>query len=388
MKKNISFVLLIGIIVFTILAACAPKTAPATSPTQIANTAPAPAPVSAPTSNISPSTSQDDAWAKTVQAAQKEGKVTVYAYLFTGDVGLALSQAFKQRYGIQLDIVTGRGAEFIERIKTEKRMGSIVGDLHQGNIINARIMKDEGLTANIASELPVLREKDAWVIDILAGDPQDKEIFCFNISTYTPWVNTNLVKPGEEPKVWKDFLDPKWKGKITAMEPVASPGIYQWAIPLMREKVIDEGFLKALYAQDVKLVIGYPQEAPMIARGERAMSISATESTYAGAIAAGAPIRAVSLEDGTPLGLTVVNGFKGGPHPNATKVFINWILSQEGQTVWGKAASVSSVRKDVPNFLPKAAQVTLKRPITITLEDSNLAAKWYQERWLVKLWGK
>lgn len=360
---------------------CAPTPAPST--TRLAT----PSPLSTPASNIPPPASPDP-WAKVIEAAKKEGKLTDYSYNFTGDVGIAIGQAFKERYGIQVEIITGRGAEFIERLKIERRMGSLVGDMSDNNAINAKIMKDIGLTVGIANELPVLRERDVWLADIFRVDPQDKHIIIFNFSIYSPWVNTNLVKPGEEPKVWKDFLDPMWKGKMTAMDIIASPGIYQWAIPLMREKVIDEDFLKALYAQDLKFVIGYPNEAPLIARGERSLAISSTDSVYNLFISQGAPLRAVSLGDGTPLGSTVVVAFNGGPHPNAAKVFINWLLSQEGQTIWGKARSLGSVRKDVTDSRPRAAQITIKRPIIITNEDSDAAAKLYQERWLNKLWGR
>ena len=144
-----------------------------------------------------------------MQSAKKEGRVTIYSFNFTGEMGIMLQKAFEQRYGIELEIVTGRGAEFIERLKTEKRVGQLTADTTEGSAIHVKNMKLEGITAGVAGELPALREKDKWVIDLLSLDPQDKHLIIHFISTYAPHINTRLVKAGEEPRVWRDLLDPK-----------------------------------------------------------------------------------------------------------------------------------------------------------------------------------
>ena len=383
------FGMVMGISVMLLVLACYPQAAPQQASTS--TNAPVPQTLgtqgAAPTSNFPLPTSQDAAWQKIVEAAQKEGKLTIYSSNFTGDIGIALNRSFKEKYGIQLDIITGRGAEFIERLKTEKRMGALVGDLHDGNAANTKLMKEQGLTVGIAGELPVLREKDVWVADILRIDPQDKHLISFNFILYSPYVNTNIVKSGEEPKVWRDYLDPKWKGTMVAVNPTTSAGLFNQFVPLMREKVIDEDFLKALYKQDLRFSRTLEDEATLLSRGERSISISGNNISFSRYISEGAPIRAVEFSHGTVLSAILV-AFDGAPHPNAAKVFINWLLSPEGQTIWGKGNSVASVRKDVSNFLPQAAQVTPKRFILSTAEDGDEVAKLFTERWLDKLWGR
>lgn len=377
------FSIVMGMGVMLLMLACAPQATPAATPASRAPQVATPVPMV-----VTPIIAEDAAWAKVVEAAKKEGKLTNYSYNFTGDVGIAMSRAFKERFGIQLDIVTGRGAEFIERLKTEKRMGGLVADLADGNHSSANIMKGEGLTVGIAGELPALRDKDTWVADIFGIDPQDKHIIAFTFGTYNPFVNTNLVKPGEEPKAWKDLLDPKWKGKMLAINPTISAGLLNNFVPLMREKVIDVDFIKALYKQDLRFSNAYPDEAGILGRGERSLTASATSTGYSKFINEGAPIRAVDLSDGTVLTATVVAAFNGAPHPNAAKVFINWFLSPEGQIVYSKAASAPSARKDVPSSLPKAAQITTKRPIVTTTEDSEESGRLFRQQWLNKLWGR
>lgn len=380
-------ILMLSIVFLLLLAACAPKVAPSSAPAPTLSQATLPQ-SGTPTSNISPPTSQDAAWAKVVEAAQKEGRLTIYSYNFVGDVGLAVSQAFRERYGIQVEIITGRGSAFIERLKTEKRMGSIMADMSDNSPTNAKNMKEQGFTISIAGELPALREKDVWVADVLATDPQDKHLITFNFSTYSSYVNTNLVKPGEEPAVWKDLLDPKWKGKMTVADPTTGAGLLNTFVTLMREKVIDEEFIKSLYKQDIRFALSAPDAAGILARGERSFMITVTSSEFGSFVSQGAPIKAVGLNDGTVLTAIVVTAFGGGPHPNAAKLFMNWLISQEGQTVYSKAASVTSARKDVPSSLPKASQVTPKRPIVVTSTDTDTAAKLQQQQYLNKLWGR
>ena len=380
-----STVLLVAVVVALLaLVSCAPKGTPPTFST------PAPVIIPVPQTSQPPKavTPEEAAWAKVVEAAKKEGTLTTYSYNFVGDVGINMTRAFKERYGITLEIVTGRGAEFGERLKTEKRIGQMVADMTDGSALFVENMKVEGLTTSLAGELPVLREKDAFFADIFGVDPEYKHLIAFNFSTFTPWINTNLVKPGEEPKVWQDYLLPRWKGKMLLTDPMVSAGPYQYFIPPMREKVIDEEFLKALNKQDIRFTNSMPDEAGLLARGERALSIRGVDIVFARFATEGAPIKAIALNDGTVLSTVTTAAFKGTPHPNAAKVFINWFLSSEGQTVYGKAATVASVRKDVPNFLPVAARVTPARPILLTNEDNEKGAKLFREHYLEKLWGR
>lgn len=384
MKKSLSWAA-ISTILLLLAISCAPKGTPAQP------VAPAPvkaAPTAAPASIISSPNPQDTAWQNIVDAAKKEGRLTIYSGNFTGDIGIALSRGFKERYGIQVDVITGRGTEFIQRLQTEKRMGTILADVEDTSGTNAKLMKQQGLTKSIADELPALKEKGVWAADIFGLDPVDKHAIAFNFSTYSPFVNTNLVKPGEEPKAWKDLLSPKWKSKMMAINPTSSAGLINNFVPLMREKVIDTEFLKALYAQDMQFTVSAPDEASRLSRGERPLSVADINISFAKFVAEGAPIRAIEMDDGMVMSPLPIVAFDGGPHPNAAKVFVNWLLSPEGQTVWNKANGAPGVRKDVTSFLPKGAQTSPKRPIMQTNEDADESGKLFREQWLNKLWGR
>ncbi|MBF8264931.1 MAG: hypothetical protein HW384_795, partial [Dehalococcoidia bacterium] len=142
--RNI-FVLIAAMVIVLSSAACSPTSAPAPTPkpTTIPQT-------TGPATATPALSAQDNALAQLVEAARKEGKVTAYAFSFTGDIGLALQRGFKDRYNIPMDIVTGRGAEMSERIKTERRIGNVVGDFMETSPTNVMNLKAAGATVSSA----------------------------------------------------------------------------------------------------------------------------------------------------------------------------------------------------------------------------------------------
>lgn len=360
-----------------VFAACAPKAAPAPS----APAPSAPAPVSVPASNIPPATSQDAAWAKVVEAAKKEGKVNVYTWGWTGDIGLAMARGFEKKYGIKLDQITGRGAEFLERIKTEARMGNVVADFWEGASGHSENMKLAGLL-DPTPDLPALREKDAFLVNPLAYS-REGYYLVENQFFLGLHVNTNLVKPGEEPKAWVDLLDPKWKGRIIFSDPVVSIATSYFAV-LIDQKRLTLDYLEKLGKQDLKFDPSTPGTANKLARGEAAVGYFSTNETTSLA-REGAPIRIIDTREGIFANGLGVARVKGGPHPNATRLLLDWVLSQEGQDTLGKAKGVLSVRKDVPDYQHPAAQLKPQNPVFITNELNDLVAKVFVEKQYVPL---
>ncbi|MEK7354506.1 MAG: extracellular solute-binding protein, partial [Chloroflexota bacterium] len=328
--------ILSGLIFLTVgIVACAPQSAPATSvPTPAAS-----ASVSVPASNLPPLTSQDAAWAKVIEAAKKEGKVSIYSYNLVGDIGLTVAKAFKDRFGITVDIITGRGAEILERVKTEKRLDKLTADIHDGTPVFAIAMKTEGLTVGLADQLPVFRETGVWRASVFGIDTTDKHVAAMTLQYRGPWINTREVMPKDVPEAWRELLKPQWKGKMMLTDPTTSGGPQQVFVPMIREKIIDDNYLIALYQQDLLFSSSSQDEGRMLARGERAISILASSATYFRYVAEGAPIKAIDMKDGVVLVLGPgMVAFNGGPHPNATKLFFNWFFSSDGQAVWTKIA--------------------------------------------------
>ena len=262
MKRFRVLSIVVSVMVALVLVGCTPKGGLSVTSTPPFAATKTPGLVVTP--NISP---EESAWNEVVAAAKKEGVVTAYSYSWRGDSGVAISRAFQSKFGIKVEIITGRGSEFTERLKTEQRIGGMIGDLYEGASTHAVNLKKGGLTANIKG-LPALKELNGFAVSPFVSDPEG-HIVAYNLYFYTPYINTDLVKSGEEPKIWKDLLDPKWKGKMLFASPSVSMGAYMQFWPLKAEGVIDMEYLKALGKQDILWTTGMMENMAMLGRGEK-----------------------------------------------------------------------------------------------------------------------
>lgn len=321
---------------------------------------------------------EDLALQKLVEAAKKEGKVTLYTFNFIGDAGIAIQSAFTVRYGIKIDAISGRGAEFTERLKTEARTKNQTGDYTEGSPLHLINMKKAGLTTTLA-DLPVLQEKDVWKLDIGYLD-QDKHLLAYSPIFQWPLVNTKLVKPEDEPKSWLDLLQPRWKGKILFADPVIASNAYMAFQPLVKGGMITSDYLDKLGAQDLLQVIGPTQGVEALSRGEAPIFLFTAASTATNAVRAGAPIKIIDLKEGMSAQANLMAVVKDSPHPNAAKLFANWLLSKEGQSVQAKARGADGVRKDVPSGFPPALALDPVRPVLTTSDDLETQGKMFQDK--------
>ena len=148
--------------------------------------------------------------------------------------------------------------------------------------------------------------------------------------------------------VYDDLLTPKWKGKIGLWDPRqggASGG--KWAF-LWANK--GESYLKKLVEQISLIAADRRQVADSLAKGTIAISIGPTYYSFVNYMKSGLPVKPLPpIKEGTYVSMG--NGgpvvIKNPPHPNATKVFVNWLLSKEGQEIYSLAQGQATRRLDV-----------------------------------------
>jgi iron(III) transport system substrate-binding protein len=289
-------------------------------------------------------------WDKLVDAAKKDGKVTL-SIPASAEMRKQLEDQFKKRYGIEIEVFTARGSAGVRRMADEFKAGVRYFDLHIGgssSIVSG--MLDEGILDPIEPwlALPEVKDPNQWWGGHLWVDNAKRFVYMFQ--AYLPesiWYNTDLVKPNEIRSL-DDFLNPKWKGKIGYLDPrTPGGGDSSWSFMW---QVKGEEYLKKLAAQDLYLGRDQRLLAESLAKGRVAVMIGNTYYSYVPFLKAGLPIKALpTLKEGNygTGGSGNLAIIKTPAHPNSTKVFVNWLLSREGQEVVSRALGQATRRLDV-----------------------------------------
>lgn len=264
-------------------------------------------------------------WDATVAAAKREGAVTVY------DAGLGvplyetIAREFEKTYGIRVETIYGRGSELTERIRAEFTAGRRVGDLQ----LHAESVIVQQQTLAAFSEPAPQVPNAARLRQPFVATPVSIPIYT---QAYGIFVNTNLVKPEDEPKSWADLLDPRWKGKILSddLRPIgAGNGLFTALY-----KAYGGGFHEKLAAQALTFSRDPAADARRVARGEFAIYIPQVYglvSTFSGL-----PVKALVPSDGTPYSSMDFAVMAGAPHPNAARLMINYFLERKAQLVFAE----------------------------------------------------
>ncbi len=345
--KRVLFVFL-AVLLFSLLQACTTGGTPRTTP---APALPGGSSVSAPGSTVG---GWEKEWEQTLAPAKKEGRLVVY---FTAgpEVRNPLTKAFQDKYGIAIEALGGSGREIGEKILRERKAGLFLADIYQGGATTPlSILKPNGVLDPLepAFIIPDLKDPEAikkvwWEGKLTWFDP-DHKVFAF-LAYPRPWavINTNLVKP-EELKSFKDLLNPKWKGKIIMSDPV-SPGPGGKFFSVTASFIMNMDFFRDLAKQDPVISRDGRLVVDGLAKEKYAISLAPLSEIVAEYKRAGAPLIHLQPVEGASLatghgGLALINN---APHPNASKIFINWLLSKEGITLFSKSNDVHSLREDV-----------------------------------------
>jgi iron(III) transport system substrate-binding protein len=350
------------------LASCA--SAPATSPAPAATAVPAVPPTAAsiaqPIANTGPAqvSASSVAWDQLVAAAQKEGKVVVSGPP-APDARTKLPAAFKQRFNIEVDYLAGNSSQLASRIESERAAGQYTMDVSMGgpDTVYGTFLPNKWLDPlKPALILPEVIDPKVWPTGAPWFRDPSGEISLQIFNTISPigYINTQSVA-ADELKTSDDLLNPKWKGKIASYDPSVNGGglIFGSVVYVTR----GEDFAKQLYqGQAVAYTRDYQQIADWVAHDSYPIAIGATP-VYVAAYAGVVPLQQLVLSDIKTIvagGFSIISLWNQAPHPNAAKVFVNWIASKEGASVYGAIDGSAPVRTDVdasawlaPELIPK-----------------------------------
>jgi iron(III) transport system substrate-binding protein len=275
-------------------------------------------------------------WQKVVEAAKREGEVVLYSALVGAPSTERIAEAFEAKYGIPVETLEARASELLERVRTEQASGRSLGDVsYNGAVATERQMLDSVFVPHQgfpgASRLSAPFTSDGTRVPAF--------VIHFGIL-----LNTELVKPADEPKSWKDLLGPRWKGQILAddVHPVGSGSLFFQAT----YGTLGRGFHERLAAQAPSFTRDPRGSQRRVARGEYPLFLPS--SLAAMKELEGLPLKTVIPSEGAVYVLYQAAVFRNAPHPNAARLLLDFLVSDEAQAIYaedGYGPVVDALRK-------------------------------------------
>jgi iron(III) transport system substrate-binding protein len=275
--------------------------------------------------------------ARLIEEAKKEGKVVVYAAYSANDANV-FKAAFEKKYPfLQFEYFRAGKDKLLARYLTEVKAGRFLPDVYQSSIFPVTTLLQGRLLGKYLSP-----ERTAY-----ADTLKDKEGYwtAVYLNAMTIAYNTRMVKPNEVPKSYQDLLLPKWKGMI-GMDLNKT----EWYVAMMQMMGEERGrkYMEALSKQDVQARDGNTITGQLLVAGEFPVVISQYPTSVEELKKLGAPIDWVPLEPHFVYSIVIATTAKQ-PHPHAGRLFVDFVLSEEGQKVMRSLSRIPARRDVLPN---------------------------------------
>jgi iron(III) transport system substrate-binding protein len=294
---------------------------------------------------------------KTVAAAEAEGQLVMMSQPNQAARGHISEHWAKAYPKIKLSISALDPPQYIQRLKTERAAGKYLWDLALAGYVPAYVLSHDGALDPILDEFvdPEIKNPALWGgWDEALTDKAHKYVFSMSNYIAGPWVDALHVPMAKVEKLGlRVMLEPELKGKVVWHDPTLL-GSGQGYAYLLYDKLGKDGLRRLVVDQRAQLVPKMFEVVEYMAHGTAWIGI-------------GPPVRALikryekaglkadvrAMGNGTDRNANVMGGsflsvFNKRPHPNAARVFVNWLLSKDVQHGLATALDQASRRKDVP----------------------------------------
>jgi ABC-type Fe3+ transport system substrate-binding protein len=293
--------------------------------------------------------------ARLIAGAKKEGTLTLYSSAPV-EVMTAAAGAFTKKYGVKVDLWRAGSEQILQRVTIEARGGRFAAD----------VMETAGPDIEAAAREKLLQEVDTPATAELmpgarvAGCPW----IVSRLSVFTIAYNTNLVRRDEAPKSYADLADPKWKGKL-GIEADDNNWLMAVAGALGEDRAA--ALFRGIVAKNgMSVRKGHSLMANFVVSGEVPVAITAYSDEVDKLRKSGAPIGYVFADPVIAMP-TAIAVMQRAPHPHAAVLFLDFLLSEEGQRILAAHSVVPSNLKvqklpvmltlmDVPKYLDENAK--------------------------------
>jgi iron(III) transport system substrate-binding protein len=303
-----------------------------------------------------------------IQAAKKEGKVVWYTSLAIPS-STAIAHAFRTKYaGVDVEVHRTGSQRVLQRVMQEAGAGIKNADvIHTSDAGHFVLFKDKGM---LMKYIP----KGA---EIFPAGFKDKDGFYFGMRATLSVIayNPKSVAEKDAPKTWKDLLNPKWKGKMVSAHPGYSGIIMTHVLALVN--LYGWEYFRELAKNGLHVVQSANDPAGVVASGERPVGANGAEYFYYKTQKQGNPIKIIYPNEGIPLVVSPVAIAKDAPHPNAAKLFSEYIFAKESQQLLADREGLYTGHPEVtyPADKPKLKDLKLLSVDADELEKKNAEIK-------------
>jgi iron(III) transport system substrate-binding protein len=303
-----------------------------------------------------------------IEAAKKEGKVVWYTSLALPS-STALAHFFQNKYkGIEVEVHRSGSQRVLQRAMQEATAGIKNADLfHTSDAGHFELLKEKGMLLKYTPQA-------------VAGFPggfKDKNGFYYGMRATLSVIayNPKLLSEKDAPKTWKDLLDPKWKGKEVTAHPGYSGIIMTHVLALVN--VYGWDYFRDLAKNGLHIVQSANDPAGVVASGERPIGVNGAEYFYYKTLKKGNPLKLVYPKEGVPLVVSPVAIAKDAPHPNAAKLFTEFVFTKESQQFLADKEGLYTGHPDVtyPKDKPQLKDLKLLPADADELEKRNAEIK-------------
>jgi len=299
-----------------------------------------------------------------LEAAKKEGKVVWYTSLALSS-SEKVAKLFETAYpGVKVEVHRTGSQRILQRMMQE---------------LSAIIRNVDVVHTSDAGHYVLLKEKKLLMqytpagIEAFGAGFKDRDGYHFGLRATVNVIayNTKAVPAAEAPRTWQDLLDPKWRGKLVTAHPGYSGVIATHVLALVHLHGWD--YFKALAQNKPMLVQSAVDPSGVVASGERPVAADGGDYTFYQAKKKGNPVEIVYPKEGVPLVVSPSAITSFAPHPNAAKLFTDFIFSRDVQQVLADTEGLYSGHPQVkyPSDKPRLSDLKLLSVDAEELEKRN-----------------
>jgi len=272
-----------------------------------------------------------------IEDARKEGTVMVYVSSNASDAR-ALKVAFEKKYPfIKMEFYSSGKDALLARYLLEARTGTNIADVYQSSVFPLMNLAEKGLLAKYYSP-----ERDGYIEAL-----RDKDGFwnASYLNALTMAYNSRMLKADEVPSSYQELLLPKWKGRMGFVLSHT-----EWYFAMLQSMGEEKGrqYMEALSRQNIHARIGSSLMNQLMMAGEFPLLISQYPTGVEEIKKTGAPIDWVPLDPWFVYPIAIAVTAKNS-HPAAARLYVDFILSEEGQASMRQLSRIPARKGVLPN---------------------------------------